>query len=292
MRRTSTLFFILLIAAGQVFADSIFFSTGAPDGRMAMASRPGSGPGSGGNQETEAADDFILSSSRSITDATFVGLLPSGLDATDIAQVRAEIYRVFPNDSDTTRTSGAPLFSTSQVPTRVNSPSDVEFADRDSAGANLSFTTSILNASFTAANSVDSGIHPNPNNLTGGDGAVIGQEVMFSLLFSTPLNLPAGHYFFVPQVLLSNPNDHFLWLSAPHPITSGTGPFTPDLQTWIRNADLSPDWLRVGTDIAGETTFNGAFSLSASTVPEPSALLLMGAGLATLLVSVRRKRTN
>lgn len=292
MRRTSTLFFILFIAAGQVFADTIFFSTGDPDGRMAMASRPGGGAGSGVNQETEAADDFILSAPMSITDATFAGLLPSGLDATNIAEVRVEIYRVFPNDSDTTRTSGPPVFSTSLVPTRVNSPSDVELADRDSASANLTFTTSILNSSFTVANSVDSDINPKPNNLTGGDGAVTGEEVIFSLLFSTPLNLPADHYFFVPQVLLSNPNDHFLWLSAPRPITSGTGPFTPDLQTWIRNADLSPDWLRVGTDIVGGTTFNGAFSLSASSVPEPSALLLMGAGLATLLAFVRQKRTN
>ena len=30
-----------------------------------------------------------------------------------------EIYRVFPNDSNTVRTSGAPTFSTPQVPTRV-----------------------------------------------------------------------------------------------------------------------------------------------------------------------------
>jgi hypothetical protein len=34
---------------------------------------------------------------------------------------------------------------------------------------------------------------------------------------------------------------------------------------WIRNADLEPDWLRVGTDIVGDTTFNGSFSLSGTT---------------------------
>ncbi len=59
---------------------------------------------------------------------------------------------------------------------------------------------------------------------------------------------------------------HFLWLSAPNPITAGT-PFTPDLQAWIRNASLDPDWLRVGTDVVGggtPPTFNAAFSLSAS----------------------------
>ena len=92
-----------------------------------------------------------------------------------------------------------------------------------------------------------------------------GQEVQFSVVFKTPILLPADHYFFVPQVLLANPNQHFLWLSAPRPITGGTGPFNPDLQAWIRNADLDPDWLRVGTDIVdGPTppTFNATFSLT------------------------------
>jgi hypothetical protein len=34
---------------------------------------------------------------------------------------------------------------------------------------------------------------------------------------------------------------------------------------WIRNADLDPDWLRVGTDIVDDAlppTFNGSFLLS------------------------------
>ena len=30
---------------------------------------------------------------------------------------------------------------------------------------------------------------------------------------------------------------------------------------WVRDADLEPDWLRVGTDIVGGTTFNASFSL-------------------------------
>jgi hypothetical protein len=55
------------------------------------------------------------------------------------------------------------------------------------------------------------------------------------------------------------------------PITSGT-PFpagTTDLQAWIRNANLAPDWLRIGADIIGGTnTFNMTFSLSGYTIPE------------------------
>ena len=149
------------------------------------------------------------------------------------------------------------------MPPRVNSPSDVEFEGRDSAvPGELSYTTSLLNANFTALNSVDTGIRPQPNQTTGGEGAKTGQEVQFNVTFSAPIELPADHYFFVPQVLLGNPNQHFLWLSASRPIDATGTPFAPDLQSWIRNADLDPDWLRIGTDVVGGTTFNAAFSLT------------------------------
>ena len=267
--------FTLLIAAGasaflsasQASAASFFFSTGNPDGLMATASRPG--PSSGVNQETEAADDFVLTDPTSLTSATFAGLIPTGVALSDVAEVRVEIYRIFPVDSNTARTSGPPTFSTSQVPTRVNSPSDVEFADRDSAVPNLTFTPAVISPSFSVANSVDTGIHPTPNQTTGGDGQVSGQEVGFNVTFTTPLQLPADHYFFVPQILLANPDKHFLWLSAPKPIVSPGTPFpsgTTDLQEWIRNASLEPDWLRVGTDIVGNVTFNATFSLTGSTI--------------------------
>jgi hypothetical protein len=249
----------------------LIINTGSPDGLMAMATRPG--PATGANQETEAADDFIISTGRVINQATFTGLVPLGTNlATDISQVVVEIYRVFPNDSNAGRMPN--------VPTRNNSPSDVELDDRNSASGNLTFTTTLLNASFRAGNSVDTGIHPSPNQTTMGEGPVTGQEVQFNVTFTTPFSLPADHYFFVPQVLLSNANNHFLWLSAPKPITGGTGPFVGDLQAWIRNDQLQPDWLRVGTDIVGGNPapqFNAAFSVTAlALVPEPSSLVLGG----------------
>src|SRR5262249_28239992 len=83
----------------------------------------------------------------------------------------------------------------------------------------------------------------------------------------------AGHYFFVPQVGLSDSapaGADFLWLSAPKPITPPGTPFPPgvtDLQSWMRDdPPLAPDWLRIGTDIIGGTTFNASFSLSGHTV--------------------------
>jgi hypothetical protein len=106
------------------------------------------------------------------------------------------------------------------------------------------------------------GINPLPNQRTGGEGSVSGQEVRIEVTFPNAFELPADHYFFVPQIKLADGN--FYWLSAPKPIVAPGTPFAPDLQSWIRNEDLAPDWLRVGTDIVGGTpapTFNASFSL-------------------------------
>ncbi|HYP67622.1 MAG TPA: PEP-CTERM sorting domain-containing protein [Thiobacillaceae bacterium] len=280
------------LAAFPAAATAFSFSTGNTDGLMAMASRPGGG----GLSEIETADDFVLTQGTQLTGASFTGLLTGGASVSDITSVTVEIYRIFPKDSDVNRTSGSPTFSTSQVPTRVNSPSDVAFASRDSTGG-LSFTTNELNPSFTASNSIQpGGIHPKPGQTTGGDGSVTGVEVQFDLNFLTSLDLPADHYFFVPQVELSN--GEFLWLSAPRPIVPPGTPFpagATDLQTWTRDQFLDPDWLRVGTDIVGPSqtapapTFNAAFSLN-GTVPEPGTLALLGIGSLGLLGLNRRAR--
>ena len=64
--RCSAALFALPAAAGTTF-----FSTGNPDGKIATASRPSSD----GKFEIESADDFVLTHSTSITDATFTGLI-------------------------------------------------------------------------------------------------------------------------------------------------------------------------------------------------------------------------
>lgn len=274
----STLFGVLAVAlavASPAAATPFVFSTGNPDGLMATSSRPDTG----GVFEIESADDFILTHTTRIDAATFTGLLTGGLTPTDVGQVVVEIYRVFPLDSDTTRTPN--------VPTRANSPSDVAFDTRDST-SDLAFTTDLLSAAFTANNSVQpGGIHPSPGQTTGGDGAITGEEVLFNIDFSTPFTLPAGHYFFVPQVEVTSPHGAFYWLSAPKPIVAPGTPFAPDLQSWTRDQFLDPDWLRIGTDIVGGTTpptFNATFSLT-GVVPEPASLALFGIGLAGLALA-------
>jgi hypothetical protein len=243
------------------------FSTGSPDGLIATLSRTASA----GKLETETADDFKTTRTTEITSATFTGLIVGGATTADVKDVEIELYHVFPVDS------GPP---DGRVLTRMNSPSDNNFAADDGALGQLKFTTTVLDPSFMAANSVVNGINPFPNQFTGGEGSVTGEEVRFTITFTTPFTLGADHVFFRPEVDLGSVGD-FLWLSAPKPTMPPL--FAGDLQTWIRTdgpGALAPDWSRIGTDITDQGPFNAAFSLTGFVVPELStwAMMLIGFG--------------
>lgn len=241
----------VLLIAQLATAQTFSFTPGDPDGKVGALSRPASP----GKTETETADDFVLQHTTIINKATIKGLLPLGTDVTKIKDVEVEVYHVFPFDSA--------AFSR-KVPSRTNSPSDVEIgtATRDASAGTLKFAPTVENASFSVDHTVVNGI----NNALTGEPGVTQEEVEITITFTSPIILPAGNYFFRPEVLVTGGD--FFYLSAPRPIVPPGNAFVGDRQAWIRNSNLSPDWLRAGTDIIADgDTFNMAFSLNGETVP-------------------------
>ena len=240
-------------------------NTGNPDGKLgALSRRP-----SANKVETETADDFFLRQATVLTGAIITGLLTDGAKLENIQNVEVEVYHIFPLDS-------VDRGSASGVPSRMNSPSDVEIdsATRALTDRTLLIQGRVLNTNFSALNTVINRINKKPLNTTHGEGPVTGQQVELAITFTNPILLPEGHYFFRPEVLVSGGD--FLYLSTPRPIAAPGTPFVGDLQAWIRNSDLSPDWLRIGTDIIGTDvpggippTFNMAFSLTGTTIQAP-----------------------
>jgi len=254
-----------MITAGVLstpaWAGPFSFATGNADGLVGALSQGVSA----GQLETETADDFNLTETTVINGATITGLIINA-PLTNISNVEVEVYHVFPLDSAT---------PSGRVLSRVNSPADVEIdnATRNGCEGTLRFGAS-LKGGFSVGNTVVNGINPTPSK-TGGEGPASGQEVQIAIAFAEPILLPAGHYFFRPEVLVNGGD--FLYLSAPKPIVPPGTPLATDLQAWIRNSALAPDWVRIGTDVIGGATaattptFNMTFSLAGNTVPEPES---------------------
>src|SRR5215471_15287650 len=114
-------------AKGVVFTLGLFFGmtaglyagtiadTGSANNLIGVASRPDTNA----PFEIETGDDFLATTRVALHSGTFTGLLVGNLTVPAVQSVKLEIYRVFPNDSNTLR---IPTF-----PTRNNSPSDVAF---------------------------------------------------------------------------------------------------------------------------------------------------------------------
>src|SRR5262249_8538988 len=155
----------------------------------------------------------------------------------------------------------------------TNSPADVEFpgelarseGHRSLSEGTLKFTYVVVRDGYPINNTVVNGIFPQPSQTTGGEGPRRGWLTSFIVIFEDEFCLPAAHYFIVPQSATLNGFDDFLWVSAPRDPANPL--FAGDLQSWIRNSDLDPDWLRIGTDIIGGTTFNQSFSLIGEIYP-------------------------
>src|SRR5438876_8809707 len=133
-----------LVVSTSLWSADFSFTTGNPDGLMGAASRRASP----GKLETETADDFTLDQTTVISRAVIVGLEPSGTQPRDIKEVEVEVYHVFPLDSA--------MPPSGKVPSRANSPSDVEIGAATRAGnsGTLTFSTNALNSNFSVANTV------------------------------------------------------------------------------------------------------------------------------------------
>src|SRR5438309_10321076 len=79
--KTTTGALALLLLASHASAASFSFSTGEPDGKIATLSRSANP----GKIQTETADDFVVTQSVVISQATFTGLLPFGTPLSGIS---------------------------------------------------------------------------------------------------------------------------------------------------------------------------------------------------------------
>ena len=181
-----------ILVSTSLWSADFSFTTGNPDGLMGAASRRASP----GKLETETADDFTLDQTTVIRRATIVGLVPSGTQPQDVKEVEVEVYHVFPLDSA--------LPPSGKVPSRANSPSDVEIGTATRAGnsGTLTFSTNVLNSNFGVGNTVVN-IIKIATAPPGGEGSTAGEQVGITITFSSPILLPAGHYFFRPEVVLN-----------------------------------------------------------------------------------------
>jgi len=272
-------------ASAAFAADTVLYNNDFPDGKIATAS--------GSPKGAESADDFILGAAATITSGSFTGLIPK---TANIVGVGVEIY-----GACTPGSGFAGCTNLGKAVTRLNSPTSEALpgTERTTGTGTLSYAASLLNNGIGVVGSVVDGINaqtPNvPATLTGGDGPASGKEVRINFDLSEGIALPSGHYFFVPSVELDNGS--FLQLSAYRTVGGefGSTLITPDLQAWVRNDDIKNDWLRTGTDIIGgptdPATYNLAFRLVGTVVPEPTGVAMLIGGLIAVGAWSQRKRS-
>src|SRR5207245_7948096 len=139
-------------------------------------------PASAGKLETETADDFVLDQTTVLTGATITGLITPATPLANIANVEVELYHRFPQDSID---PPSPI----KVPSRVNSPSDVEIdsATRDAHQGTLSFTTNLLNPNFSVPTTAVNKSNPKqPDSATHGETATVGEEGESAMKVASP----------------------------------------------------------------------------------------------------------
>lgn len=237
---------------------------------------------------SETADDFFFLNSLApqfeVESIKIDGLF-SDPDA-KINNVRVELYRSFPVDSDANRTTDI---------VRLNGPADDAFAQFDSGDGSLSYnvtdkgkftvTSTITPGSETSLGAVGEGLTGNLRQI---DITLAGPILLSAA--ATPAD-QANHYFLAATVETSQ-GDYY-WLAGQQPPTT-----VGDRQAWLRTEEFAPNWIRVSDVINAQPgtltpAFNASFEVSGKPVPEPSTAIgtLALGGIALSLNKFRKRRT-
>jgi hypothetical protein len=254
---------VLFVALGATHAATLF-DTGAPDGSVAAQSGARLGFTYTG---FSTADDFILLNDSFVSGGTFTGLITPPIAFTDIVNVTIGIYSVSPTDA-----FGNPNPSPGGL-----------LATRASASGQITYTRESSDVD-TATRTVPTATRPIP---------FFGGGLTIDFAFPDPILLPAGHYFFSPQVVVTNvvpgPPEpgSFYWLSAPWPVGD---PATDYSASFRGNGDIGPPfWIPLSYALQ-DGPYNTSFSLRGEATPEPASAWLILASLAAIAGKAARTR--
>ena len=262
------------------------FSTGDPDGRIATASRPGRPPE---NSRSRSAT-ISFSPTTSITSATFTGLVPAVASASECR--RRDLPRISQGFGCRQHQRVANVLDAASADARQfalrHRIRGARRCDRRPELHDRSAEPQLHREQLGATRAASIPNRHRHRRRRSGHGR--GSGVHANLYHPLP---PPGRPLFLRA---SGPagRRRFLLAVGAETDPSRPGPFRPaklDADD-ISPDNLEPDWLRVGTDIVGAGAFNAAFSLTGSTVPEPSTWAMMLLGFAGLGFAAYRRASK
>jgi hypothetical protein len=257
-----TAFSVILFNSVAVYAADLttLWDTLEPNNAIAFSSQ--------GQVPDEAADDFTITNPNGfrVTNISFLGFFTD--DKAKIQDINLAFYKVFPENSDLTRTPAT---------VRTNGPADDEFTAVSLANKQLSFTVSDAKNGFEVKQTLLPNSGPNAPGFGSGKlgGPAKGKLRRIDVKLNTPLELKPGAIFL--SIVVNPSTGQFLRLAGsrpptfPNPLPTGV----IDRQAWFRtNAGfanaLEPDWVR-GSDVANQQngTADPAFNLTVKVQGEP-----------------------
>ncbi|MGB8699427.1 MAG: hypothetical protein WCD18_08435 [Thermosynechococcaceae cyanobacterium] len=254
----TTAFSAIVLHALTTYASgpTTLWNTLQPNNAIAFSSQ--------GQVPDEAADDFTVTNKKGVrvTDVSFLGIFTK--EDAKIKDINLAFYKVFPEDSDLTRTPAT---------VRVNGPADDEFKAFSLADKQLTFKAKELQDSFRVKQTIIPSSGPNAPGFGSGKagGPIQGELRRIDVKLAKPLWLKPGAIFL--SIVVNPSSGKFFRLAGSRPpiVPSPLPTDVIDRQAWFRtNAGfknaLEPDWVR-GSDVlnkqdgTAEPAFNLAFKV-------------------------------